>query len=328
MNDDDTESAPGPLARIAAVGMASWDRLLVVDRYPKPGEYVVVRAELSAPGGTTTNSAVALARLGAEVRIAALVGDDEYGAALRAGLEAEKVDTDWLVTRVGQRTDASTIVVSHDPPERTIYWHRGAHLVRGDRLDIPALFGHDVVLLDVADVPLRRFLLDLPAHTLPRTRLLGPLTFLADPALPDALDLVLRHDVVVGNERELLAVTGTWAIADAITALQSRMPGANLRACVVTRGAYGCRIFTKDERWQVPAFRVDATDTTGAGDAFAAGVAYGLARRWPWPELGRFANAVGALATRALGARASLPTIDEVATLTESGSDRSASTTS
>jgi ribokinase len=93
------------------------------------------------------------------------------------------------------------------------------------------------------------------------------------------------------------------------------MRGANLRGCIVTRGAAGCRIVAPEGSWQIPAFPVDAVDPTGAGDAFAAGVAYGLARHWDWPSIGRFANAVGGLATRSLGAQSSLPTLTEVESL-------------
>lgn len=312
----------GRVPRVVTVGTASWDRLLAVDRYPSPGEQAVVRAEISGPGGTATNTAVALARLGAAAAVAAAVGADAEGEAIRRGLEAAGVDAGWLLTRAGERTDVATIVVSDDPLDRTIYWHQGAQLVRGDPFDIAALFRHDVVVLDVADAPLRRFLLDLPAHTVPGTRLLGTLTYLAAPSLPDGLDLLLRHDVVVGSESDLLAVTGTWTLIDAAAALRFRMPGSTLRAAVVTRGAAGSRVVTAEEGWQVPAFAVPVVDPTGAGDAFAAGVAYGMALRWEWPEVARFANAVGALAVGALGAQASLPTMAEVRTLLASGAQR------
>ena len=307
--------------RIAAIGIASWDRLFAVKRYPAPGEQAVVQEEVSAPGGTTTNTAVALARLGARVSVAVAIGDDTDGQAIRQALEAEGVATDWLSVRPDESTDRATIIVSGDPVDRTIYWHQGAQLVRGDKLDIAGLFGHDVVVLDVADIPLRRFLLDLPAHTVPRTLLLGTLTYLADPDLPDALALALRHDVIVGSERDALTVTGTWTLSDATTALQARMAGENLRGAVITRGAAGCRVVTETESWQLPAFRVPVVDPTGAGDAFVAGVAFGLAHRWDWPAIGRFANALGAHAIRALGAQPPLPTRDEVDTLLREQSD-------
>jgi sugar/nucleoside kinase (ribokinase family) len=301
--------------RIACIGLSSWDRLIAVPAYPAVGGEADVVEEVSAPGGTTTNTAVALARLGADVRIATAIGDDERGELVRRGLEAEGVDTTWLTVKPGEITDLATVIVSQEPLDRTIFWQQGAQLVRHDRLDIAGLFGGDVLVVDVADTPLRRLLLDLPAHTVPTCRLLGPLTYLANDDLHDAFDLALRHDVIVSNERDLLTVTGTWTLSDAVTALQHRMRGENLRAALITRGSEGCHVVTESERVRVPAFGVEVIDPTGAGDAFVAGVAWGMAKRWPWPEVGRFANAIGALACCSLGAQASLPTLAEVESL-------------
>jgi ribokinase len=306
---------PARRTRIAAVGLASWDRLIAVERYPAAGSYVIVRETASLPGGTTSNSAVALARLGAEVAIVALVGDDAEGQAMRETLEREGVDTRWLTTVAGAATDAATVIVSAIPPDRTIYWHQGARLVRGDRLDVAAIFAHDVVLLDVDDAPLRRFLVDLPAHTRPAVRILGTLTYLVYAGVPDAFEVALRHDVVVGNRRELCALTGRADLEDAIAAVQAALPGANLRAGVVSRGADGATAFTLRDRWDVPAFPIDARDTTGAGDAFAGATAYAMALRWDWPDALRFANAVAGLSTRAVGAQTALPSPAEVADL-------------
>jgi sugar/nucleoside kinase (ribokinase family) len=141
------------------------------------------------------------------------------------------------------------------------------------------------------------------------------LTYLVDADIPDAFDLAMRHDAITGNDRQLLAIAGATTLDEALETVQARMPGANLRAWVASRGADGCSIVTKCERWDVPAFPVEVVDTTGAGDAFAAGIAYGLARRWDWPRTGRLANALGALSTRALGSQSALPSRVEVASL-------------
>lgn len=308
-------TAPRP-PRIAAVGMASWDRFLVVERYPAAGAYEIVRHEVELPGGTTTNTAVALSRLGAQISLIAMVGDDREGSHLTSCMDAEaSIDTEALCVREGQPTDASTIIVSADPQERTIYWHQGASLERGDRLDISAIFDHDLVLLDVASAPLRRWLTDLPAHTSPRSLLLGTLTYVAGSERPDSLEVTLRHDAIAGSERETLLLTGASDVDQATRTIQAQMPGANLRTWVISRGSTGCRIVTRDQVLDVPPYAVDAIDVTGAGDAFAAGVAYGMAKRWDWERTGRLANAVGALATRSLGAQEALPDIDEVATI-------------
>jgi sugar/nucleoside kinase (ribokinase family) len=138
------------------------------------------------------------------------------------------------------------------------------------------------------------------------------MTYLDDPGIPDAFEIALRYDVLVGNRRELLALTGQPTLDSAIAHVQSAMPGANLRAGVITQGADGSTAFIRSERWDATAFPIDVVDTTGAGDAFAGAVAYAMALRWDWPVVIRFANAVAGLSTRSLGAQTALPTWDEV----------------
>jgi sugar/nucleoside kinase (ribokinase family) len=306
---------PDRAPSIACIGVSDWDRLIAISDYPEAGGFARVLEEVSAPGGPTTNTAVALSRLGAQVRLASAVGADERGELVRRSLEAAGVDTRWIAVKPEQVTTLATVIVSRNPLDRTIFVETGAQLARGDQLDVAGLFSGDLLVLDVADVSLRRFLLDLPSHTVPTTRLLGPLRYLVEESVPDAFDLALRHDVIVSNEPDLLDVTGTWTLSDATTAIQHRMRGENLRAALITRAGEGCRVVTEAKSLNIPAFSVDVIDPTGAGDAFVAGVAWGMAQRWPWPQVGRFANAVGALACCSLGAQASLPTLQEVETL-------------
>jgi ribokinase len=304
-------SFPARRPRIAAIGLATWDRLMVVDRFPDIGGYGIVRTEFSGPGGTTSNSAAALAKLRAEVSIRALVGDDREGSCMKGALESLGVDTTWLTTVPGELTDAGTIIVSADPPDRTIFWHQGARLVQGDQIDIAALFANDVVLVDVDDPRLRRFLVDLPAHTLPSARLLGTLTYLEESAIADGFELLMRHDAVIGNARQFQSITRSESVESVIEAVRGRMRGENLRTAIVTLGPGGSLAFTIDELWESPGFPVKVVDPTGAGDAFAGAVAFGMACRWGWGTVLRFANAVAALTTRALGAQTAQPTWDE-----------------
>ena len=293
--------------------MASWDHFLVVDRYPEPGSYEIVRHEVELPGGTTTNTAVALSRLGVSVSLTAIIGGDRNGSRLREALEAEEgIDSQALGVHEGEPTDGSTIIVSSNPAERTIYWHQGARLERGDRLDISSIFDHDVVLVDVASASLRRWLTDLPAHTSPRSKLLGTLTYIAGSEEPDGLDVALRHDVIVGSEREARLLTTRATLDGTVRTIQAEMLGANVRAWVISRSAGGCLIVTRDDILAIPAFSATPIDVTGAGDAFAAGIAYGMARRWDWYRTGRLANGLGALAVRSLGAQTALPTPAEL----------------
>jgi ribokinase len=299
------------VASIALIGLIDHDRVIHLDRLPGPGGSAVVARVTGSPGGTTANTAVALARLGEQVTLRGLVGDDPEGRALLAALAREGIDTETITVADGP-TDTSWVLLDGDTGERTILWQKGAMIRKGDRLDIAALFDHDIVVLDMSDEPLRRFLTDLPAHTRPDVRLLGPITYIVDNGEPDAIDVAFRFDTITGTRDQHLALLDVGSEGELVEVVQQRMSGSQLRCAVVTLGADGCLWITQDGHGYVGGFRVAMRDTTGAGDAFAAGLAWGMARRRPWPETCRFANAVAALSTRDYGAQTALPTLSEV----------------
>ena len=127
----------------------------------------------------------------------------------------------------------------------------------------------------------------------------------------DALALIGRHEVFIGGEWEWHLMAGTTTRADLIARLERLVRASALGMAVVTHGAEGCTVVTREGAFVSPAADVTVIDTTGAGDAFAAGFMYGLNAGWEPERCARFANAVGGLATRAFGSQASLPTRDE-----------------
>ncbi len=315
----DTTTAPPPLPPVCVVGCASWDTLLPIDRYPAEGEYCVVAREIEQPGGTSTNFAVALARLGQPPQFIGMVGDDWRGTALREGLEAVGVRCDTLATRAGQESDRSLITIS-PTGGRTIFWIKGAILRRGDAVDTARVFAHRLVYLDLVDFDLWDDLLTAyerdHATNADAPMLVGQAVYVAGVLPPvQAMALVRRHHVFIGGAWEWRLLTGERDDAAMLAAIQATMRKGTLHAALVTRGADGCTLVTRENAADIPAFAVEVADTTGAGDAFAAGFAYGLVQGWNAPRAARFANAVGALATRGVGAQASLPTLDEVKTL-------------
>ena len=102
-----------------------------------------------------------------------------------------------------------------------------------------------------------------------------------------------------------------------------RVVGERPRFAVAKLGADGCLIKSETgERWQIPAWRIDAVDATGAGDAFSAGFVLSLLREAGLNEAGRFANAVGALTTTGVGAVAPQPSHAEVRAFMEERASR------
>lgn len=300
-----------PDTAVCIVGCASWDTLLTIDRYPPEGEYCVASAEVEMPGGTSANTAVALARLGMSPRFVSVVGDDARGTKLREALIRACVDCDMLAVRAGQDSDRSIIPIS-PTGGRTIFWIKGATLAQSDALDVARIFAHRFVYLDLMDLPLWRDLLAQHAARKATATLVGQAVYVAGALPPDAaLAFAGMHHVFIGAEWEWRLITGTATLDGIAESLHSRFRTARLQAAIITRGPNGCTVVTRKEMFDMPAIRVDAVDTTGAGDAFAGGLLFGLASAWDLHACVSLANAVGGLATRALGAQSALPSRDE-----------------
>jgi len=272
--------------RIATIGSALWEK----------------QTELS-PAGAVLNSALALSRLGAQVAIRTNIGDDEIGRLTITMLSAAGINTEWVISIPGASTtfsELSTLTNSFSVPTQ------GVSLVRGDRIDIATLFAHDVVLLDIDEMPLLRFLVDLPAHTLPGTRLLGTLDHLATELPEDAFELLMRHDVVVGTPEDYRSITKTTELTDAIEKIQGRMRGSNLRAFVIAAAGNAPVTKTANETIQTSA-DLDSLPL----DAFTGAIAFGMAARWDWSTALTFATCVANLSDVALFGPARFPTFEE-----------------
>ncbi len=301
-----------PKPTIGVVGVASWDTLLAVDRMPAAGGFAMVSSSLELPGGTSANVAVAAAALGARVELISAVGDDPAGRRLLEALTKAGIDCSLVKIDPDTPTGQTTVVISTVPPDRTIFWRKGAIPRRGHQIDIDRLFTRDLVILDSVDPLLRRFLIDLPVHTYPNARILVPLTYVVDFPGNDELDSVVRCDALVGSAHELGHLTGCDSLEAAIASIQSRMRVSNLRSVAVTLGAEGALAFDAERTYRAPAVSVDVVDTTEGGDAFAGAFAVGLACRLELPESLELANCVAALSARSLGAQSGLPDLDAV----------------
>lgn len=293
---------------VAIVGMCAWDRFLVTDHYPEPGDYAIVKHQFEQGGGTTANTSAALARLGIPPMFCSCVGNDDEGQRLIASLRECGCPVDWITVK-DKPTDRSWIVIStgEQGVDRTIYWIQGARPAKGDVLPVSDLLDHQWLLIDVDDPRLRSFLLELPAHLSPRTRLLGTMTFLVEMEPEAGLDHALHHDIMFGNERELLTLTQSEHFDDAVEKIQAALPGHACRVMYISRGASGAVAIRPKSviRAAVPA--VTAVDTTGAGDAFAAGCIWAIIENVDDAEVLKRGTTIGSLACRAYGARAALP---------------------
>jgi len=292
---------------ITVVGSLNMDLVVPVARHPKPGETIIGGDLQHFHGGKGANQAVAAARLGGRVRMVGRVGADAYGAELKRGLEAEGVMT-ADVAKIAAPTGVALISVSEDGQNAIIVSPGANARLRPEDLSPAQFAGAKVVVLQ----------LETPLETVQRAAALGReagarVLLNAAPAqeLPEELLQVL--DVLVVNEFEAAQVAGSDEPESMEEALAlARQLARRVPVVVITLGARGLVWAGAEGEGYLPAFAVQAVDTTAAGDAFVGGLAAALAAGEPFAAALKYGSAAGALAATRPGAQPSLPRKDEV----------------
>lgn len=291
--------------RVLVVGSANMDLVARVPRFPKPGETLFGTTFATFPGGKGANQAVAVGRLGGTISFVGCVGDDDFGRSLLASLRESGADCSF-VDVVATSTGTAVIFVDDDA-ENQIVVISGANACLSPEAVSSAVdsVGPAVALLQL-EVPLAAV-----AAGLLRAKALGATTIL-NPAPAQPLDdSILAHvDVLTPNQTEAALLVGR---ADAPEALCDALLARGVGTIAMTLGASGSLVATPAGKVHVPSIRVDAVDTTAAGDAFNGALALFLAQGEPLEHAVAMANRAGALAATRPGAQASLPSMDELA---------------
>lgn len=252
-------------------------------------------------GGKGGNQAAAAAALGASVHFIGAVGSDHWGVAARADLGGRGIDVSGLATVQGPTGVA--IILVDDSGENSIAIVPGANAAVSPEAVSAALAkiaAPDAVVVVCLEIPIAAVLTVAQVASARGWRLvLNPAPAPSD-GLP--LELVAAASILTPNETEVEALGGV----DALLAL-----GAG--AVVVTRGGDGTDLHLPGaEPVHLAPSHADVVDTTGAGDAFTAALAVGLAAGRDLVDAVRWAGAAGAIATEGFGARGSLATAAQV----------------
>ena len=313
MSDDATDppadAAPPRRARVVVVGSANTDMTARVARLPRPGETVLGTGFESLSGGKGANQAVAAARLGAAVTLIACVGADGLGDDMVLGLEAEGINTRYVVRDPDAPTGVALITVDEATGENVIVVASGANAkLSVGLLEIASDAIRDAdVLICQLESPLATVTAALKmARAAGRTTILNPA-----PARGLSDELLALVSVLTPNETEaaLLAASTVPTPEAAAQALRTRGVGS----VAVTLGAAGVLLATPDGMTRVAGRAVpSAVDTTAAGDCFTGALAVALGEGKSLADAAAFANAAAALSVTKSGAQSSLPSRFEV----------------
>lgn len=295
---------------VAVFGSLNMDLTAYMPRLPAPGETLLGRSFLLAPGGKGANQAVAVARLGIPTRLFGRAGNDAFGHEALSTIRQHGVDVAGVLIDSRHGTGLAIISVD-DRAENSIVVVSGANMAldEGDvARALPALSTARVLLLQL-EIPTEA---NLAMARAARER--GVMVVL-DPAPARALpgEIFPLIDILTPNEVEAETLLGfpirsmedaAWAAAE--------FRARGVRSAIIKLGARGAWYESAEARGLMPPFAVTPIDTVAAGDAFNGGLAAALAEGQDFVEAVRWGAAAGALSVTKRGAIPSMPARQEL----------------
>jgi ribokinase len=299
------------LPRVVVVGSYATGLTLKVKRLPTPGETVLASGYRVDYGGKGSNQAVGCARLGAEVAFVARIGKDTFGEMGLRLYRDEGIDAAFVQQTADTSTGVGFILVEEGTGNDSIALDPGANelLSPADVAGCDSCFNNAAVVLTQLEIPVAA-----AEAALSRGRAEGATTILNPaPVRPLPNSVLKLVEVLTPNQPEAKVLTGRNPDASVNPEeVAQELIRAGVGSVVMTLGEEGALIVTASSSKHVPATRQTAVDTTGAGDAFNAGLATALACRESLESAVEFAVVAGGLAVTKEGVIPCLPRRDEV----------------
>jgi ribokinase len=295
---------------IVVVGSSNMDLVAKAPRIPVTGETLTGTDFFMLPGGKGANQAVAAAKLGAEVVFVAKLGKDVFASKSLENFKGVNINTKHIEQIDGVPSGIAIIAVDDD----------GQNII----IVVPGANGKlmpaDVnkAESDIANAAIVVCQLEVPIETVEQAARIANennVPFILDPAPARELsdELLSMVDIIKPNETEAEILTGI-KVTDQASAAKAAdvLLAKGVETVIITLGEKGLMFATKDGKEMIANNKVEAVDSTAAGDAFTGSLAYGLANGESLKEAAVYANAVAAISVTRLGAQSSMPTKEEV----------------
>ncbi|WP_308421768.1 ribokinase [Paenibacillus radicis (ex Gao et al. 2016)] len=294
---------------IVVIGSLNMDIVVQMDRFPVHGETLTGREAHFVPGGKGANQAVAAARLGAHTTMAGAVGGDAFGKELLGSLQRSGVDHSQVRQLEGESTGIASIMVSPDDNMIVIVPGANAQCLPEHAAALePVIAAADTVLLQ----------LEIPLETVTAAAVLAKKhgkRVILNPAPAQKLpqELLDCVDVITPNRSELELLTGLGTSDGELEQAMDAMLALGPDTVVTTLGGDGAVFKQRGGKLHSQsAYTVPVVDTTGAGDAYNAGLAYALSIGEDIQAAAALASKVSALAVTKFGAQDGMPLMADV----------------
>ncbi len=297
------------MSDITILGIFVADISFSGNKLPSVGETILGDSYNVGPGGKGCNQAIAISRLGGKVNFISKLGDDDYGKLAINKLKKDNIDTSNIIISNKHKTGVAGIHVDRNTGKNAITVVRGApSSLTINEIDTN-LFKHSKIFLTQLEIPI-----EVTLHCLKAAKEYGLVNILNPaPACKLSNDFFKLVDYFTPNETEAEFYTGV-KINDENDAKISakKLIGMGIKKVIITLGEKGLFYSDGKEEIYIKATIDKAVDTTGAGDAFNGGLAFGLLKEKPIKECLELANKVAGISTTKLGAGDAMPFIKDL----------------
>ncbi len=297
------------MEKILVLGSLNMDLVTTVEKTPLVGQTILGNGFEKIEGGKGANQAVAIAKLGGDVKMLGMLGDDEFAQRLRDSLRANNVDIQYLMKDENTATGTALILVNADGNNSIVVIAGANHKLTSDKLKAEHFEDIDYLLAQL-EVPV-----DTIATAFAKAKQQQIKTVLNPaPALELPKELLANTDLIVPNQTEFELLTGFSADnQENLIKGCDKLFALGVKEVLVTLGEEGAFYFNAEGvSYKKSAYRVKAIDTTAAGDSFIGGLMAKLASGSDMESAIDYAMKVAALSVTKKGAQTSIPSLADV----------------
>lgn len=294
---------------VVVVGSINMDTTFRVPHIPIPGETIIAKNRQTSRGGKGQNQAVTLARLGTEVNLIGAVGKDDNGRSILKELSEDGVGTEYLYSKEGVTGLANIYVDDERNNNIVVYAGANYELTIEDIEKAQSLFDTAEYCVMQMEIPL-----DVIYYTLKLCKEKNVVTILNPAPANSEFDLEYLEyvDFLIPNESELELLTGEKLTDSNLQLLIDKISTYGCSNIIVTLGTDGSVLFNKDGSQKIAALKVQAVDTTAAGDSYIGALTTKLYEGSTIAEAMEFGSLVSAQTVTKRGAITSLPYRNEI----------------
>ena len=286
--------------KVLCLGHATWDIVIPVDEYPIENTKNRVNNLIECGGGPASNAAYLLGKWGIDTYFCGVVGNDENGKKIKKEFINDNVNTDYLQLSDNHTTTTSYVIVNEKTGSRTALAHHPSNLKMNDQV-----IDNDFRFLHIDGQEYEMSLKMLENKNIISVIDAGRVT-------DEVIDLCKKVNYVVCSKDFALKYTNEKDLEKIFQKLKKDFKGE----IIITLEEKGCAYY-HDKLKIIPTIKVKPVDSTGAGDIFHGAFCYGIANGYPLEKAIKYGNIAAGLSCQTMGARLSVPKLDDVVKIYE-----------